>query len=159
MNTKHAKKAKTHFAAIPVEECAIARAATLLGDKWMLLILREAIHGIVRFDQIQNDLGISRTLLTKRLNALVAEGIFEKQPVQQAGQRPYYSYEFTSKGLDLLPTLITLGEWSDRHMQGPKSRLSFKHRDCGRKVQPTLQCGCENGASSEHLDRVIRRKS
>ena len=150
---------KKHYAAIPLEECAIARAAALLGDKWNLLILREAIHGVVRFDQMQHDLGISRTLLTTRLKKLVEEGVFEKIPVQIPGQRQYFSYVFTVKGQALLPTLIALGEWSSQHMPGPRSRLSFKHQECGVKVKTHLVCGCENGADSLHLERVIRKKS
>ena len=155
MKTKLQSQQNFHYAAIPIEECAIARAASLLGDKWTLLILREAIHDVVRFDQIQNDLGISRTLLTKRLTLLVDEGVLEKVPVQEDGQRPYNSYEFTRKGHALMPTLIALGEWSNKHMQGPTSRLSFKHRSCGQKVKTRLVCGCDKGADGHQLERVI----
>lgn len=156
MKTKQQSQQKSHYAAIPIEECSIARAASLLGDKWTLLILREAIHGVVRFDQIQNDLGISRTLLTKRLKLLVDEKVLKKIPVQKVGQRPYNSYEFTRKGHALMHMLIAMGEWSNKHMKGPESRLSFKHRNCGKKVKARLVCGCAGGADSHKLDRVIK---
>jgi len=149
---------KKYYAAIPVEECTIARAASLLGDKWTLLILREAIHGVVRFDQMKHDLGISRTLLATRLKSLVDEGIFERIPVQVSGQRSYNSYVLTDKGIALMPTLIALGEWSGQYLSGSKSRLSFKHKSCGKTVKSRLVCGCKRGAESNNLKRVIGKR-
>lgn len=140
---------------IPLAECALARAASVIGDAWTLLILREAIHGVTRFDEIHRDLGIPRAVLSKRLKALVAAQLFEKTPVKRAGRRSYDAYILSTRGRALIPALIALGEWGDHHLPGPPSRLSFRHGGCGGVVHSTLVCEC--GQSIDNGSALRRR--
>lgn len=134
----------------------MARAALLLGDTWTLLILREAIHGVNRFDQFHRDLDIPRAVLSKRLKTLVEEEVFEKIPTKQVGQRSYNSYVFTKKGSRLIPTLIALGQWGKEFTDGPPSRLNFRHTGCGGFVTSQLVCECgECGIKLDFLELSI----
>ena len=141
MAKKSIRKTKTNsFAPIPISECVLARAISVIGDGWTLLILREAIHGVTRFDEIHSDLCIPRAVLSSRLKTLVDAEIFIKKPIKQAGLRSYNSYVLSPRGEALIPVLIALGEWGNAHLPGPKSRLSFHHKDCDAVVHSELIC-------------------
>ena len=90
--------------------CPIGRASRILGDRWALLILREAFLGIDRFDAFMERLPISRAALTSRLKMLVDAGVLERDP--PTGKRA--TYRLTDAGNDLFPTLTALRQWSDR---------------------------------------------
>ncbi|MGP1396366.1 MAG: winged helix-turn-helix transcriptional regulator [Inquilinaceae bacterium] len=155
MSATKSERPGTPFAPIPLTECALARAASVIGDAWTLLILREAIHGVTRFDQIHGDLGIPRAVLSKRLKALVAARLFEKTPVKRAGRRSYDAYVLSTRGRALIPALIALGEWGDHHLPGPPSRLGFRHGGCGGVVHSALVCEC--GQSIDDASALRRR--
>ena len=95
------------------ENCSIARPASLLGDRWTLVILRQAFSGIKRYEDFQTSLGISRSLLSDRLGKLVDAGILRREPYKDA-IRTRERYRLTDKGLDLYPVLMALREWGDR---------------------------------------------
>ena len=90
--------------------CPIGRASRVLGDRWALLVLREAFLGVDRFDTFIERLPISRAALTSRLQMLVHAGIMERQP--PTGKRA--TYRLTKAGEDLFPTLTALRQWADR---------------------------------------------
>jgi DNA-binding HxlR family transcriptional regulator/peroxiredoxin len=96
--------------------CGIARAAVVTGDWWNVLVLREVARGRVRFDAIAAELGLSRKLLTERLNALVARGVLRRSLYQRRPTR--YEYLLTDAGEALLPVLVALQDWGDRWMPG-----------------------------------------
>ncbi len=102
------------------QHCSVARPATLLGDPWTLVILRQAFSRVRRFDEFQRQLGISRSLLSERLGRLVEAGILERRPYKDE-IRTREEYRLTQKGLDLYPALMALREWGDRYMadEGP----------------------------------------
>ena len=81
------------------QDCSIARALEVVGERWTLLIIRDAFLGLRRFDQFQESLGIARNVLTDRLNRLVEEGILDRVRYNEHPER--YEYRLTSKGRDL----------------------------------------------------------
>ena len=94
------------------DPCSIARTLEVIGDRWTLLILRDAFRGVRRFDELQHDLGIARNVLTDRLHKLVDHGVLEKTPYQYRPAR--YEYRLTPKGVDLSPALVALMRWGDK---------------------------------------------
>ena len=94
--------------------CPVARAMSVIGDRWTLLIVRDCFLGKSRFDQFQSSLGITRHLLSDRLKRLVAQGVLEKNPYQM--RPPRYDYRLTEKGRDFAPALVGLKDWGKRYM-------------------------------------------
>jgi DNA-binding HxlR family transcriptional regulator len=119
--------------------CSIARALEVVGERWTLLILRNALLGMRRFEDFQADLGVSRGVLTARLQWLCAEGILERRRYQEHPER--FEYRLTQKGRDLWPVMMALVRWGDRYEAGPEGppRL-ITHRDCGGEVTDHLTC-------------------
>ncbi|MDX2847062.1 winged helix-turn-helix transcriptional regulator [Actinacidiphila glaucinigra] len=96
--------------------CSIARTLEVVGDKWTLLVLREAaLRGVTRFADFRRELGIAPDLLTGRLGSLVTEGIMEKRPYREPGSRTRYSYHLTPAGEELRLILAALQQWGDVH--------------------------------------------
>ena len=113
--------------------CGIARALEALGDRWTLLIVRDAFFGVRRFADFEADLGIAKNVLADRLRHLVAHGILEKVDAGQHGSR--FEYHLTPKGEALLPVLTGLREWSDEWVFGRgKEPLVARDRRTGRRV-------------------------
>jgi DNA-binding HxlR family transcriptional regulator len=96
------------------QNCSIARALEIVGERWTLLIIRDAFLGLRRFDQFQQSLGIARNVLTDRLNRLVREGILERSRYSERPVR--HEYQLTPKGRDLLLPLTALRQWGDEHL-------------------------------------------
>lgn len=116
-------------------ECPVARALEVLGDKWTLLILRDALTGVRRFDDFERHLGISRPLLAARLKRLVAEGILARHPYRPEGERLRHEYRLTPKGADLRLALIALKEWGERHMAGSLAPFVLFDKHSGQEVR------------------------
>lgn len=93
--------------------CAVARAVDLLGDKWTLLIVREAFWGSTQFSQFREELGIAPDILTARLTKLVADGVFERVPYRDAGSRERHEYVLTPAGADLHFVIAGLSRWGE----------------------------------------------
>ena len=111
-----------------LENCSIARAMELAGERWTLLIIRDAYRGIRRFDQFQADLGIARNVLRDRLNRLVEEGVLERRPYQERPLR--HEYRLTQKGRDLWPIIHALARFGDAYYapNGPPRRRGRPRR-------------------------------
>ncbi|MFI9385769.1 winged helix-turn-helix transcriptional regulator [Kutzneria sp. NPDC052558] len=130
------------------ENCSIARTLQLVGERWTLLILREAFYGNRRFEQFQARTGVARNLLATRLATLVEHGILDRQSYQEPGQRARQEYRLTAKGKELYPILVALLDWGDRHVADPAGpAVLLHHRDCGAPVHTDLRCD----AGHEHL--------
>jgi DNA-binding HxlR family transcriptional regulator len=95
--------------------CSIARTLDVIGEAWSPLILRDVWVGLSRFEQIQEDLGVSRKVLTERLNHLVEHGVLERRPYDK---RPRYEYVLTEKGTDLVDVLMVMTGWGDKWLAG-----------------------------------------
>jgi DNA-binding HxlR family transcriptional regulator len=96
------------------QDCSIARALEIVGERWTLLIIRDAFLGRRRFEEFQESLGIARNVLTERLNRLVEEGIFERVRYQERPER--FEYKLTRKGRDLNVALTALRQWGDEYI-------------------------------------------
>jgi DNA-binding HxlR family transcriptional regulator len=129
--------------------CSIARALEVLGDRWTILVIRDAFMGVRRFEDFQRSLGVARNVLSERLTRLVDEGVLERRRYQERPER--FEYRLTQKGLDLWPVTMALLQWGDRHYVGEGGRPRIvRHRDCGGEVTAHLtcsRCGAELGAS------------
>jgi DNA-binding HxlR family transcriptional regulator len=134
----------------------VARTVGVLGDRWTLLVLRDVFNGVRRFDDLSRHLGVARDVLTKRLAALVDEGILTRRPYQEPGSRTRYEYRLTQAGIDLRPVLIALTEWGDRYRASPEGiPLALTHEECGEPVRVRVECaaGHEIGSRTRlHLD-------
>jgi len=109
------------------QNCPIARALEVVGERWTLLIVRDALLGPRRFDQLQESLGIARNVLTERLNRLVDEGIVERVPYRERPLR--HEYRLTAKGRDLNITLAGLRQWGDRYISTKPPKIARRKSD------------------------------
>lgn len=112
--------------------CSLAQTVEVIGDRWTVMILRDAFFGISRFDDFQRRLGVARNILADRLAHLVAHGVLRKR----GGNSRRTEYELTESGWDLVPVLVAIAHWGDRHRPNPKGdRLVFRDPDSGTPVQ------------------------
>ena len=124
---------------IDKQVCSVARALSIVGERWTMLIIRDAFLGTRRFDQFQSNLGITRHRLSERLTKLVEQGVLVKVPYQERPLR--YEYRLTRKGLGLYPVLMSLARWGDEWMDhGEGVPLEYVHLKCGKKTRPVLTC-------------------
>ena len=124
--------------------CSVAGTLAVVGEKWSLLVLREAFLGVRRFADFQRVLGAPKAVLTDRLGTLVAQGILVRVPYQPEGERQRHEYRLTPKGRALYPTLVALMEWGDTYLaEGELPPLSLRHRECEAPVH--LEIRCEEG--------------
>lgn len=119
-------------------ECSIARALDTIGDRWSLLILRDAFYGVRRFEDFREDLGVARNILTDRLQKLVARGVLERQ--QYGDKPPRFEYRLTEKGRDLLPVILTMMKWGDKWTHEVDSPVTLTHTTCGHVTEPVVTC-------------------
>jgi DNA-binding HxlR family transcriptional regulator len=115
--------------------CPIGRAGDLLGDRWTLLILRDANSGITRFDDFRSNLGIADNILAARLRHLIEAGLLVKVPYRD-GNRTRQEYRLTQAGADFLPVLRALAQWGTRHTEPttPTEPMRMLHAGCGGEV-------------------------
>lgn len=130
--------------------CSVAQTLEVVGEWWSLLIVRDALLGVSRFDDFQRHLGISRNVLNDRLARLVDQGVLEK--VRYQDHPPRYDYRLTEKGRDLWEVLDAMRRWGDRWevpAAGPPADLV--HRPCGHVIDVELRCS-ECGEVLEQRD-------
>lgn len=135
------------------QDCSIARTLEVVGERWTLLVLRECFLGTARFDDFQRRLGIARNVLQARLARLVDEGVLERRPYQDRPRR--CEYVLTSEGRDLLPVLLTLLEWGDRHRAPDGPPAAVAHRGCGGPVAAVLRCECCGSGVDDRTLEVV----
>ncbi|MFH8340344.1 winged helix-turn-helix transcriptional regulator [Streptomyces sp. AM6-12] len=119
------------------QECSIARALEIVGERWTLLVVRDALYGVRRYNDFLVHLGIPRAVLAARLQTLTAEGILEKRRYQESPPRD--EYVLTERGIALWPTLRALAAWGRDHVVGVRLR-SFRHAGCGAEIGPYAAC-------------------
>jgi DNA-binding HxlR family transcriptional regulator len=120
------------------QNCSVAKTLELVGERWTMLVLREAFSGRRRFEEMAETLGIARNVLTTRLQRLVAEGVLTKTRYQERPER--FEYRLTEKGLDLWPVLISLMQFGDRHYAPNGPPVLLTHKDCGGAVDSHRTC-------------------
>jgi DNA-binding HxlR family transcriptional regulator len=98
--------------------CPVIGALDVVGKPWTLVVLREALSGVRRFEDFQQHLGLSRSVLSRRLAEMVSDGLLRREPYQDAGSRTRYEYLPTEKALDVYPVLVGLMHWGERYVTG-----------------------------------------
>jgi DNA-binding HxlR family transcriptional regulator len=118
--------------------CSIAQCLEVVGEWWSLLIVRDVLLGVTRFDDFQQRLGISRNVLNQRLAHLVEAGVLVKVPYSD--HPPRHDYRLTDKGRDLWPVLTTMRQWGDKHAAPDGPPLELVHQECGQISEARLTC-------------------
>jgi DNA-binding HxlR family transcriptional regulator len=116
--------------------CPIARSLERVGEWWSMLIMRDALHGMTRFDEFQNSLGIAPNMLARRLNALVDAGLLERR--RYSDQPPRHEYVPTARGRDFRPVLVSLLAWGNKHFAPEGPSVILVDRKTGAAVDPIL---------------------
>jgi DNA-binding HxlR family transcriptional regulator len=121
------------------QRCSVARTLELVGERWTLLIVRDAFLGVRRFGDFADRLGIARNVLQDRLERLVEAGVLTKVPYQERPLR--HEYRLTEMGVDLWPSIVALLQFGDKHLVGPEGPpLLLLHRDCGGALNDRRSC-------------------
>lgn len=127
--------------------CSVQRALDIVGDRWSLLVLREAFNGVRRFDDIAAHLGISQSVLARRLKTLVDAHVLERAAYRAVGERTRHEYRLTEQGLALFPVITALMQWGDRYLADEAGGAwSVRHRDCGEPVEVVVRCSHDHEA-------------
>jgi DNA-binding HxlR family transcriptional regulator len=116
----------------------MALAAEILGDRWTLLILREAFYGVQRYDDMRADLDAPRSMLTDRLGKMVERGLMDRQPYQEEGSRTRDAYVLTEAGRALALTLMAMTQWGERYILGCPAPVAIVNRSTGRELHVGL---------------------
>ncbi len=125
--------------------CPISRLLGITGDRWSFLILRDLFSGIRRFDALQKNLGISKKVLSQRLNTLVEAGLLARVPYQERPLRQ--EYRLTAKGRDIFPILVMMTRWSSRWLFSEgEVTTELLHLECGEPLDAKVACGHCGGA-------------
>lgn len=120
-------------------ECSVARTLDTIGDRWSLLILRDAFYGVRRFEDFRDDLGVARNILTDRLQKMVSHGVLDR--VQYEDKPPRFEYRLTDKGKELLPVVLTMMQWGNKWTQeDEKGPITLTHLTCGHEAKAVVTC-------------------
>jgi DNA-binding HxlR family transcriptional regulator len=138
--------------------CPVARTLDVVGARSAFLILREAFYGSTRFEQFVERAGISEPVAATRLRELTAEGLLEKIPYQEPGQRTRHEYQLTEKGADLFPALAAKMAWGDRWLFADRARVHLTHAGCGGEVGVVLRCDAGHEVDASELQLEARKR-
>ncbi len=139
------------FEGLAEQSCSISRSLALLGDRWTLAIVKQAFARTRRFEEFLSALGISRALLSDRLNRLVAAGALERLPY--ASNRVRHEYRLTDAGMALYPILQALRAWGDEHLAPHGAPLLYRHRDCSGHATVSVTCSeCHEPLSARDVE-------
>jgi DNA-binding HxlR family transcriptional regulator len=116
--------------------CPIARSLERVGEWWSILILRDALHGVTRFDEFQKSLGIAPNMLARRLNALVEAELLQRRRYSE--RPPRYEYVLTARGRDFRPIIVALLAWGNKHFAPEGPSVLLVNTKSGAAVDPIL---------------------
>ncbi|KUF17192.1 winged helix-turn-helix transcriptional regulator [Streptomyces silvensis] len=120
------------------QDCSIARALEVVGERWTLLVVRDALYGVRRYNDFLVHLGIPRAVLASRLAALVDAGVLEKRPCPDAPRR--HEYVVTERGRALWPTLRALSIWGRENFGDDRPLRYYRHAECGTEIGLAGEC-------------------
>lgn len=123
---------------VPPGDCNLWKAFGLIGDRWILVILRSALYGLRRFDDFQSELDIPRSVLSNRLARLVEAGVMERREYRDDGQRARIEYPLTDMGHALGLSFTALTEWSDRWIGNGSGPLTLRSKTTGQRLSVAL---------------------
>ncbi len=127
------------------ENCPVQRTLDVIGEKWTLLILRDAVNGVRRFDDFHCHIGLSEAVLSDRLRKLTSAGILKTVPYREPGSRSRNEYRLTRKGWDLWPVLMALTQWGEAYTLGSEGPvLDVRHTECDAPVRVVVECSTEH---------------
>ena len=148
-NKKPAIEAHAAYA----EHCPVGRSLDIVGDRWVLLIVRDAFDGLRRFGEFRDNLGVARNILTDRLKKLTEAGILDSVPASDGSA--YQEYVLTKKGEALLPVVIGLRQWGEQHLFAPGEKHSQLVEKKSGKAVPRMQpVGCDGKPIAAHQVEV-----
>ena len=136
---------------ISVEDCGAAAAADIIADRWTFLIIREALYGVQRYDDMREDLSIPRSVLTDRLKKLVAHGVLQKEPYREDGARTRHAYALTETGRALAMTFVALMQWGDAFIKPGEPSLDVRETATGAPIRVAF---VREGQESVPLDEI-----
>lgn len=139
------------------DRCPMAHALDVVRNRSSFLVLREAFYGATRFEEFVDRTGLSEPVAAARLRELTGEGLLEREPYQEPGQRTRRLYRLTEKGSDLLPVLVALMQWGDKWVLPGGARVEIRHRDCGAPVRAELRCEHDHAVGADELELARRR--
>jgi len=140
------------------ENCAIARSAGILGERWVWVILRQAFNGARRFEDFQRGIGLARNVLTDRLNWLVEHDILERRPYAERAVRDLSEYRLTAKGRALFPVYVALMQWGNEWTGLPAAPVDLLHKPCGHRVGVRVVCSeCGQDIDARDTEPVVGR--
>lgn len=142
----------------PRENCSVLGALSVVGERWTLLVLREAFMGVRRFEDLQANIGCARTLLSSRLEKLVDHGVLDRVPYREGGQRERHEYRLTPRGRELYPVLTALRDWGDRWVNGGRGPVRVFHRGCRAALHAEVRCTHGHGPLTAHDAAFTQRK-
>lgn len=135
------------------QQCPIARSLEQVGEWWSILILRDALHGLTRFDEFQRSLDIAPNMLTRRLASLVEAGLLEKRPYSE--RPPRSEYLPTERGRDFRPVLLALLAWGNRHLAPEGPSLLVADGETGAIADPVMVDGRTGKPLAEGRFRMV----
>ncbi len=136
------------------EACSAARALEMAGERWSLMILRNAAFaGMTRFTDFQQSLDMAPNILAKRLGSFVKEGLM----TTSKGESEHREYHLTPKGLDFKPVIMALTEWGDQWAAPDGPPIAYEHEGCGGRIEQPLHCRSCQGPV--RVKNVIARKT
>lgn len=139
------------------DRCPMAHALDVVRTRSAFLVLREAFYGATRFEEFAVRTGLSEPVTAARLRELTGEGLLEREPYQEPGQRTRQLYRLTEKGSDLLPVLVALMNWGDKWVLPGGARVEIRHQGCGSAVTAELRCAHGHAVERDELELARRR--
>ncbi|MEW6762623.1 MAG: helix-turn-helix domain-containing protein [Pseudomonadota bacterium] len=137
------------------EPCPVARSLHIVGDRWALLIVRDAFDGVRRFSDFQRNLGMARNILTDRLRRLVDGGILVTRPARNGGA--YQEYVLTDAGKRLFPVVVALRQWGEQHLFAPgEAHSELIEKKTGKQVG-LMSVRSEDGSVLESDATEVRK--
>ncbi|GAB20703.1 putative HxlR family transcriptional regulator [Gordonia effusa NBRC 100432] len=130
--------------------CSVAQSLEIVGEWWTLLIVRDALFGVTRFDDFSRRLGIARNVLSQRLDTLVEHGVLVREPYQSSPVR--YDYQLTDKGRELWIVINALRQWGDKWTAEDGPPIEITHDDCGNRT--TIEATCSECGEAVTYDSV-----
>lgn len=138
------------------DECPMARSAEIIGDRVVLLVLREAFYGVKRFDDMLQDLGTPKSVLTDRLKRMMSHGLLERFEYQEEGARKRFAYRLTQKGKALAPVIVAIKEWGESFTLDTPSPVDIQHKENGKWLR--LRPVDEEGEVADWADVILAKR-
>ena len=137
------------------DQCPVMKTISTVGDRWILLILRECFLGFKKFDDFHENLGVSKSVLSQKLNTMIKRGLLYKKQYRDEGSRSRFEYRLTGMGWDLIKVVVALMEWGNEHLvEIGETTLNVVER--GTNLSTALQLINETGERTDWYDLKLQ---